>query len=97
MSVTQESNSPAGILSRVHFPDAADLSAAEACFILQIGFSENDRAAIHDLLVKNREGTITPAEKDDLSNFLSVSYFFDILHSKARLALQRAGQSGTAA
>ncbi len=97
MSATQESNSPASILSRVHFPDAADLSAAEARFILQIGFSEDDRATIHNLLVKNREGGISPAEKEDLNNFLSVSYFFDILHSKARLALKRAGQSGTAA
>ncbi len=84
-------------MSRVQFPDAADLAPSEARFILQLGLSEADRIKLRELLGKNREGDITSSEKDDLGNFLAVSYFFDILHSKARLALKRSDHSGTAA
>lgn len=94
---TTESITPADILSRVQFPDPAALCGNEAAYILQIRFSERDLARIRDLLAKNREGGIGPREKEELNNFLSISYFLDILHSKARVALERAGPSGTAA
>jgi hypothetical protein len=96
MLPASEPISPATILSRIHFPNTADLSPAEARFILQIGFTEQDRTRIRELLAKNREGSITTSETEELDSFLSVSYFLDILHSKARLALKR-DQSGTAA
>jgi hypothetical protein len=43
---------------------------------------------MHELLVKNQHGDLTPEERAELDSFIRVSRFLDQLRSKARLALK---------
>jgi hypothetical protein len=55
--------------------------------ILQLGFSQEDRARMHELAVKNQEGRISAEELDELDNYIKVGDLLAILRLKARNAL----------
>ena len=69
-------------------------NAELARHVLRLGFAERDRARMHELAVKNQEGEISPAERQELDNFVKVGDLLAVLQSKARLSLKRLGLDG---
>jgi hypothetical protein len=45
-------------------------------------------ARIHDLVTRNQDGALTPAERADLESYLRVSSFRDLMHAKGRRSLK---------
>jgi len=56
--------------------------------ILDLGFSEVDQQRMNDLARRNQEGQQTPAEHDELMNYVKAGHLLALLHSKARKALK---------
>jgi hypothetical protein len=79
----------AGILARLIGPQEDNLPPAAAKALLKIRFHSSDLDRIHELAVKNQDGTLTPAEKADLESDLRVSSFLDLMHAKARRSLKK--------
>lgn len=55
--------------------------------ILKTGFSQADQDRMLDLAERNRDGTLSPAEKAELMEYVSAGHGLAILHSLARIAL----------
>jgi hypothetical protein len=58
-----------------------------ARYILDLGFSNRDKARMHDLAVRNQDDSLSPAEKEELLAFGKVGDLLAILKSKARRTL----------
>ena len=58
-----------------------------ARYILDLGFSDRDKARMHDLAVRNQDDTLSPAEKEELFAFGKAGDLLSILKSKARRTL----------
>ena len=56
--------------------------------ILKLAFSEQDRARMHTLAVKNQEGQLSSEEREELDNYIKVGDLLAILQSKARKLLK---------
>ena len=58
-----------------------------ARYILTLGFSERDKARMHDLAVRNQEDALTPAEKAEMHAFGKAGDLLSILKANARRTL----------
>ena len=90
---TQNSMPPctdAAIIARMIHPDEADLTEDAAEAVLKIfRLDQSDQTRLHDLLVKNQNDALTPAEKEDLESYLRISLLIDLMHAKARFSLKK--------
>jgi hypothetical protein len=77
------------ILARLIRPEDDDLPAEAARALLNIRFGRHDLDRIHELVTKNQEDALTPAEKADLESYLHVSSILDLMHAKARRSLKK--------
>jgi hypothetical protein len=68
-----------------------------ARYILDCGFSDRDKARMHDLAVRNQDGALSPAEKDELFAFVDAGDLLSILKSRARRSLGIAPKKRTTA
>ena len=71
----------------VEFRGEVAPSAAHA--LLKIEFSEHDHVLMDELSAKARAGTLSAQEQTVLDTFERLGCLLDIVHSKARQALQR--------
>ena len=85
----------AGILARLIGLQEDNLPPTAAKALLKIRFHSSDLDRIHELVVKNQDGALTPAEKADLQSDLRVSSFLDLMCAKARRSLKRNSRSTT--
>ncbi len=76
------------ILRRVVDPENGNLTQAAAEAILRLDLDPRDRIRMQELLEKNRDGTLTSDENDELENYCRVGRFLDLVRSKARHSLQ---------
>jgi hypothetical protein len=88
----KSATSEAAIFSRVFVNGGQALTPALARHILTLAFSDEDKARMHELAVKNQEGRISPAELDELDNYIKVGDLIAILQSKARQLLKPQGR-----
>ena len=79
----------AAILARSIRPEDNSLPVAAAKALLNIRFDSNDLDHIHELVTKNQNDALTPAERADLESYLRVSSFLDLMHAKARRSLKK--------
>jgi hypothetical protein len=79
----------AAILARVVRPDNDDLPDEQAKALLRMRFEQSDLDRLHELVVKNQDNALTPAEKKELEGYLRVSAFLDLVHVKARYSLRK--------
>ena len=79
----------AAILSRVIRPEKGDLPDEQAKALLRLKFEQSDLDRLHELVVRNQDDELTPAEKDELESYLRVSAFLDLMHAKARYSLRK--------
>ncbi len=75
------------ILARVLGDERGQLSPEMARHILDLGFSDRDKARMHDLAVRNQEDALSAAEKEELFAFAKAGTLLTILKSKARRTL----------
>ncbi len=82
----------AAILGRVVRPELDDLSPEAARSLLKLGFDADDRARMHELAVRGQRGQLSEAEEAELESYCRVSRLLDLMHSKSRRSLKKAGQ-----
>jgi len=90
--ITKSDKSAAAIFSRV-WEGSMSLPLSVARYLVRIGFSDEDKARMHDLAARNRQGQLTVAEVEELDNYVKVGDLLGILQSKARRVLKKAATS----
>jgi uncharacterized protein YnzC (UPF0291/DUF896 family) len=86
-----DATSTAAILDRLIRPERDDLSPAAARWLLELDFSNEDRARMHELAEKARQGALSGTEEEDLASYRSAGRVLELMRSKARQSLKRAG------
>jgi hypothetical protein len=86
-TTTDARESEVTILARVLGNDCGQLSEEMARHILELGFSDRDKARMHDLIVRNQDDALSPREKQHLLAFGKAGDVLAILKSKARRTL----------
>jgi hypothetical protein len=75
------------ILEQVIDPHTAGMSPEAAKALLGLRFNEAAVARINALAEKNRQGTLSGAERALLERYQRVGNFLNLVHAKARCAL----------
>ena len=81
------------MLEQIAGLDPKSLSPEAARQFLDLNFSQSHQEQVNTLSQKAREGSLTPAERAELDEFIRVADLLAILQSRARQALKRAGLS----
>jgi hypothetical protein len=87
--IDQTATSDVTILGRVLANGKGRLSATMARHLLRVRFDETDIARMNDLAERNQEGLLSPAEREELGNYVKVGHVIAILQSEARSALRK--------
>jgi hypothetical protein len=75
------------ILEQVIDPSRSGMAPEAARALLELRFSEEAVTRINALAEKNRQGTISAAERALLERYQRVGNFLNLIHAKARCAL----------
>jgi hypothetical protein len=70
--------------------DQNALPPTVARHILKMSWSAADELRMSELAVKNREGELTPPERDELDTYVRVGLTLSVLQSRARKRLNHA-------
>ena len=92
MSITSPTHE-VEILARTIRPNSADLSEDAARSLLALQLTAADRDRVNQLAAKGREGSLSEQERAELDEYERVASLLELLQSKARLSLKRAGLS----
>ena len=76
----------AAIFSRIFESSREGSSPELARYILELGFSTEDRSRMRELAAKNRRGDISHQELEELGNYITAGDILAIWQSKARWA-----------
>ncbi len=76
------------ILARI-LSNGKTFPPAVARQLLKFGFSDEDKARMHELAVRNQSGSLSTKERQELRSFANAGCLLGILHSKARQSLKR--------
>ena len=76
------------ILARLLGNEQGHLPAEMARYILTLGFSDTDKARMHDLAHRNQADTLSAQETEELFAYAKAGTLLSILKSKARRALK---------
>jgi hypothetical protein len=87
-TTTQTHDTEATILGRVLGNEHGQIPPEVARYLVDLTFSDRDQARMHDLAVRNQQGALSPAEKEELFAFARADTVLAILQSKARRVLK---------
>jgi hypothetical protein len=87
-SMARTGDSEVTILARVFDDKHGLLPRGLARSIVDVEFSEHDKARMHDLVVRNQADALSPEEKSELFAFAKAGTLLSILQSKARRTLK---------
>ncbi len=76
------------ILARVFDDERGLLPLELARSIVDVEFSDGDKARMHDLAVRNQADALSPSEKEEMYAFAKAGTLLSILQSKARRTLK---------
>ncbi len=82
-------NCDVAILSRMIRPERNDLPVTAARAILKLDFEQEDHDRMQVLAQKARDGTLTKAERIEITEYERVGHVLGLLHSKARKSLKK--------
>lgn len=85
---TVTTSTEAAIWARLIEPDNNGLSPEAARSLLELRFSEEDRARMNELARKNNEGLLSDEERHLLESYVKVGDVLSLLHLKARKSLK---------
>jgi hypothetical protein len=77
------------ILERLIAPQQGDFSPELASYVLAMDFPPSDHRRYADLASKAQSASLTPDERSELEDYLSVDELLTLLRSKARASLHR--------
>ncbi len=77
------------VLERMIRPDVPNIPPDAARFFLSLDFSEADQSRIDELSAKARAGTLTDEERAALDDYIHLSDFLALIHSKSRRSLRQ--------
>jgi hypothetical protein len=80
--------SDAEILEKVVMADQPGFSPEAAQAILNLRFEEPAKARMNELAERNRQGTLTEFERQEMDSYLRVGNLLNLMQAKARLALR---------
>ena len=83
------SSTEAAIITRMIHPEKDDLPDDIARGLLRLSLDQSDLDRLHELVVKNQDGALAPAEKADLESYLRISFLVDLMHAKALCTLKK--------
>ena len=86
--MTTTADTEVTILARVFDDERGLLPRGLARSILDVDFSERDKARMHDLAVRNQADALSPEEKKELFALAKAGTLLGILNSKARRTLK---------
>jgi hypothetical protein len=86
---TKGNTNEAAIFARLWERGNGGLSPVLARHIVKLGFSDEDKARMHELAVKNQEDQLSPEEREELDSYIKVGDLLAILQSKARRLLEK--------
>ena len=86
-TTTRAGETEVTILARVFDNERGLLPRGLARSVLDVDFSERDKARMHDLAVRNQADALSPEEKTELFAWAKAGTLLSILHSKARRTL----------
>src|SRR4051794_7894480 len=91
MSATQRVSvtSQAAIFARLWETENGQLPRGIARYVVKLCFPKQDVDRMHVLAAKNQEGLISPAELEELDNYVRTGDLLTLLQSKARRTLQQ--------
>ena len=81
----------AAILSRMLKPERDDLSPEAARSFLKLEFDPEDLSRMHELGLRAQAGSLTAAEESELESYRRIGRLLEVMRSKARRSLARAG------
>jgi hypothetical protein len=87
MSTTTRHESEVTILARVLANGDGRIPCELARYIVDLDFSDRDKARMNDLATRNQDGALSSTEQDELFGFAKAGTTLSILKSKARRAL----------
>ena len=87
MSTDDPNQTEVAILARILGNQNGKLPATMARYILRLGFSDQDKARMHDLAVRNQQNALAPGEKEEMLAYSKAGSLLGILKSKARRTL----------
>jgi hypothetical protein len=87
-ATTHDTPSEVTILARLLGNGQGQLPPAMARYLLTLAFNDGDKARMHDLAVRNQDGALSPAEKEELLAYARAGTLLSILKSKARRTLR---------
>src|SRR5687768_14916165 len=87
--VSTRTASEVAILGRLFLDGKAELTSERARYLLELEFSESDRARMSDLADKGQEGPLSDTERGELEAYAKAGCLLGILHSRARRALRK--------
>ncbi len=79
----------AAIIARIVHPEKDDLPKDIAKGFLRLSLDQSDLDRLHELVVKNQDDALTPAEKTELESHLRISLLVDLMHAKALCTLKK--------
>jgi hypothetical protein len=79
------------ILRRTLDAQLSGMTPEVARFLLNMRLSPEDTARVEVLSAKAEEGTLTPAEEEELDHYLRHGRFMEILQLRARRVLNQSG------
>jgi hypothetical protein len=88
---TNATTSPASevsILSRLLLNGRGGPTRELAQYLLGVGFTDEDKARMHELAAKNQENEISPEELRELDGYVKAGDLLAILQAKARKLLE---------
>jgi hypothetical protein len=88
MAQSQTHSAEAAILSRVIRAKGPALSPEAAKALLDLRFADEDRKRMHELAVRNQQGTLSPDDERELDSYVRVGRLLDMLSAQARTALK---------
>jgi len=88
MEHPESATNEVAILARILGNGDGDLPREIARYVLTLGFSDHDKARMHDLAVRNQNDALSDAEKEELFAYGKAGTLLSILKSKARRALK---------
>jgi hypothetical protein len=86
-ATTRRGEDEVTILARILGNEDGELPEDLARYILTLGFSDRDKARMHDLAVRSQEDALAPAEKEEMHAFGKAGDLLAILKSRARRTL----------
>ena len=83
----------AEILIRTIMPEEGNFPVEAAHAILRFRLAPADWERVNELAAKGRAGTLTAEERAELDEYERITYLLELMQSKARLSLKRAGRT----